>query len=505
MAEVVDKKKERKIPRFSMAGICKSFGATRALDEVSFEVCAGEVHALVGENGAGKSTLMKILSGAIEADKGEMFIDGADFHPQNPLDARRSGIGMIYQELSLALHLTVEENIFLGVEPLKSGLLNRAEIRRRSQEAIAIFEHPEIKPDTLTSALSVGARQLVEIGRALAAGVKILIFDEPTSSLSQHDAEHLFTLIERLKKQDIAIVYISHFLEEINRIADRITILRDGKSISTNKVSDVNEDDIIRMMVGRDVDDIYPRSVREKGDLLLKVEDLHGKSIPDSASIELYRGEILGIFGLVGAGRTEFLRILFGLDAIKSGQIKIKSYSGYALPEKRWKQGAGYVSENRKEEGLALEMNIADNITLTKYDDLGPFGLILKKNQFAAVENMISYFDIRTSGPGQPIKDLSGGNQQKAALARLLYHNVDILLLDEPTRGIDVGSKTKIYQILDQLVAGDNPKGIILISSYLPELLGICDRIAVMSQGKLSQAMDITETDENKIMQLAIG
>ncbi len=502
MAEIIDNKTA---PRFSMSGISKSFGATQALNDVSFEVRAGEVHALVGENGAGKSTLMKILSGAIKADKGTMRIDGKSYLPQNPLDARRSGIGMIYQELSLALHLTVEENIFLGVEPLKSGLLNRAEIRRRSEEAIAIFQHPEIKPDTLTSQLSVGARQLVEIGRALAAGVKILIFDEPTSSLSQHDAEHLFTLIERLKKQDIAIVYISHFLEEIYRIADRITVLRDGKSVATNKINEVNEDDIIRMMVGREVDDIYPRSARKKGELLLKVENIRGESMPENASLELYRGEILGVFGLVGAGRTEFLRILFGLDSIKSGKIKIKSYSGFALPEKRWKQGAGYVSENRKEEGLALDMNIADNITLTKYDNLGPLGLIFKKNQFAAVENMIKYFDIRTSGPGQPIKDLSGGNQQKAALARLLYHDVDILLLDEPTRGIDVRSKTKIYQILDQLVAGDSPKGIILISSYLPELLGICDRIAVMSQGKLSEAMDIKETNEHKIMQLAIG
>ena len=505
MAEIANNRVNKKIPRFSMAGICKSFGATKALEGVGFEVCAGEVHALVGENGAGKSTLMKILSGAIKADKGEMFVDGAPYLPQNPLDARRSGIGMIYQELSLALHLTVEENIFLGVEPLKSGLLDRSEIRRRSQEAIAIFEHPEIKPHTLTSNLSVGARQLVEIGRALAAGVKILIFDEPTSSLSQRDSERLFTLIERLKKQNIAIVYISHFLEEINRIADRITILRDGKSIVTDSVSNISEDEIISMMVGREVADIYPRSARKKGELLLKAENIQGETAPLSASIELYRGEVLWIFGLVGAGRTEFLRILFGLDAIKSGQIKIQGFSGYALPHDRWRQGVGYVSENRKEEGLALEMNIADNITLTKYENLGPFGLILKKNQFAAVENMIDYFDIRTSGPGQPIKDLSGGNQQKAALARLLYHDVDILLLDEPTRGIDVGSKTKIYQILNQLVSGENPKGVILISSYLPELLGICDRIAVMSQGKLSESMDIEETNEHKIMQLAIG
>ncbi len=505
MAEVSSGNSKSVTPRFSMSGICKTFGATTALDNVGFEVFPGEVHALVGENGAGKSTLMKILSGAIKADKGEMFIDGLSFKPSNPLDARRYGIGMIYQELSLVLHLTVEENIFLGVEPLKFGLLNRDEIHKRSKKAINIFNHPEIMPNTRVADLSIGARQLVEIGRALAAGVKILIFDEPTSSLSQHDAERLFELIGRLKKQNIAIVYISHFLEEINRISDRITILRDGKSVSTNKVSDVNEDDIIKMMIGRDVEDIYVRSTRKRGELLLKTENIKGELNPESASIELYRGEILGIFGLVGAGRTEFLRILFGLDEIKSGTIRIKSYSGYGLPVARWKQGIGYVSENRKEEGLALDMNIADNITLSKYENFGHFGMILKKNQYSAVEDMIKYFDIRCSGPGQSIKDLSGGNQQKAALSRLLYHDVDILLLDEPTRGIDVGSKTKIYHILDNLVSGNNPKGIILISSYLPELLGICDRIAVMSQGKLSDSMEVSNTDEHKIMQLAIG
>lgn len=492
-------------PRLEMRGIHKSFGATIALDKVDFSVLPGEVHALVGENGAGKSTLMKILSGVYRPDQGEMLLDGKPFQPQNPLQARHQSIGMIYQELSLVPHLTVEENILLGIEPSTMGLIHWKEVRERAQEAIQNFEHPEIKPDVLVSRLSLSAQQLVEIGRSLALGSQILVFDEPTSSLSQSDTERLFDLIKRLRNKGISIIYISHFLEEVDHIADRITVLRDGAVVGTNNAGEISEKDIIHMMVGREVHELYPRSDRHQGKVVLEIKDLVGVKQPQNASISLYEGEILGIFGLVGAGRTEFLRAVFGLSPVRNGSIKIGMYSGFSTPEKRWKQGIGLLSENRKDEGLAVGMSIADNMTLSKLKNLGPLGLILQKRQSRATQQWIDALDIRCRIPQQAVKDLSGGNQQKTALARLLYHDVDVLLLDEPTRGIDVAAKAKIYKVIDELASEHNKKAILMISSYLPELLGVCDRVAVMCRGKLGSARLVSEVDENQLMLAATG
>jgi ribose transport system ATP-binding protein len=368
-------------PRLEMRNIRKSFGATIALDKVDFSVWPGEVHALVGENGAGKSTLMKILSGVHRPDHGEMLLDGKLFRPQNPLQARHQGIGMIYQELSLVPHLNVEENILLGIEPATLGLIHWKEVRERAREAIRNFEHPEIKPDALVSKLSLSAQQLVEIGRSLALGSRVLVFDEPTSSLSQSDTKRLFDLIGRLKKQGISIVYISHFLEEVHQIADKITVLRDGLVVGTSDAHQISQEEIVHMMVGREVHELYPRTKRQRKKAILEIKDLAGMQLPGSASLTLYQGEILGVFGLVGAGRTEFLRSIFGLDPVRRGEIKIGIYSGFSKPFSRWRQGVGLLSENRKDEGLAVGMSLADNLTLSKLKNLGPMGLILKKRR----------------------------------------------------------------------------------------------------------------------------
>ncbi len=498
------------IPRLEMCGINKSFGATTAIKKVDFSLLNGEIHALVGENGAGKSTLMKILSGAHKPDEGDMLIDGVPYCPRGPLEARKKGVSMIYQELSLAPHMTVEENILLGMEPKKCGFVRRRKVRQLALSALEQFAYQEIKPDSLVMDLSVGSQQLVEIGRALAVGCQVLVLDEPTSSLSQKDIENLFQVIRGLKKSGISIIYISHFLEEVEKIADRLTVLRDGSLINTLNIGEVSTNEIVTMMVGRKVKDLYPRSPRKKSECVLEISHLSGQSKPEDASLTLHRGEILGICGLVGAGRTELLRIIFGLDKLKSGKIKIGVFTGPASPARRWMQDVGMLSENRNEEGLILNMTIADNITLSNLKSFGPFGLVLPGKQHKATDKWIAEMDIRCQNAEQTVGNLSGGNQQKVALARLLQHDVDILLLDEPTRGIDVAAKANIYEVIDNLVSISEksirkPRAILIISSYMPELMGVCDKIAVMSRGRLSEVKKINDVDEHKLIMAATG
>jgi ribose transport system ATP-binding protein len=495
------------VPRLEMRGVCKRFGATVALDDVSLTVASGEVHGLVGENGAGKSTLMKVLSGAYKADAGTIHLDGRPFLPRNPLHARREGVGMIYQELSLAPHLTVEENILLGMEPSVLGFMKWGEVRRQAAEAIRFFHHPEILPQVQVRRLSVGAQQLVEIGRALAVGCRVLVLDEPTSSLGQHDVERLFELIRQLRGQGKSIVYISHFIEEVQRVCDRLTVLRDGQTVGTRDVAATTVDEVIAMMVGREVADLYPRSDRRAGETVLQVEGLAGADKPSFASLELRRGEVLGIAGLVGAGRTELLRVLFGLDPVRAGSIRIGVHTGPASPLRRWRQGVGLLSENRKEEGLAVALSVADNVTLSNMHEFGPLGTVSPRRQRQAARRWIDRLDIRCRDAAQPVHDLSGGNQQKVAVARLLQHDVDVLLLDEPTRGIDVGAKATVYRLIDELACGKygRPKAILMVSSYLPELMGVCDRVAVMSRGRLGEARRTTDIDERQLMLEATG
>lgn len=488
-----------KHPRFAMRGIRKTFGATIALDNVDFAVSAGEIHALIGENGAGKSTLMKVLSGALQPDAGEMTIDGSPFAPANPLQARQQGVAMIYQELSLAPHLTVAENVLLGMEITRRGLLQKSDMHALVQNALTELDHADIDPHARVSSLTIAERQIVEIARALSIQCRVLVLDEPTSSLTRADANRLFRAIQRLKDRNLAIVYISHFLEEIKEIADQFTVLRDGKSAGSGLVAHTPIPDIVHLMVGRQIDDFFPRSNRTPGEPLLDLTDLAGDPLPHSASLVLHRGEVLGIGGLIGAGRTELLRALFGLDPIRKGNITFAHNTARATPAQRLAQGMGLLSEDRKDEGLAQSMSLADNLTLSRL----PRGIIFPEKLYAIAHQWISRLNIRTSGPAQSIADLSGGNQQKVALARLLHHDVDCLLLDEPTRGIDIASKADIYHLIDQLAT--QGKAILLVSSYLPELLGICDRITVMYRGRLGPARPVDECSEHSLMLEATG
>jgi len=477
-------------------GISKRFGATVALDGVSLSVEKGEVHALVGENGSGKSTLMKILAGALDADAGTIKLDGQPFNPKNPLHARELGIAMIYQELSLCPDLSVAENILLGLEQSKGGLIDRKTSEKRAREAVAQLGYPDLDVTLPVRKLPIAVRQVVEIARAVALGSKVVILDEPTSSLTQADVEKLFVVIEKLKADGHAVIYISHFLEEIKRMCDRLTVLRDGVYIDSTEVSSVSTDDIVTMMVGRNIESLYPHSNREAKEALLELTSL--ETVKGRASLTLHRGEVVGVAGLNGSGRSELLRSIFGLDPVKGGQIKVGVVVGPNSPARRWDQGIGMLSEDRKEEGLALSMSIADNILLTKLPKV-----ISGQKHLAEAQIWVEKMGVKSQGPQQAVGELSGGNQQKVAIGRLLHHGVDVLLLDEPTRGIDVGSKEQIYRLIDELAMAG--KAILMVSSYLPELQGMCDRIAVMHKGDLGAAHPTRDLTAEEIMKEAAG
>jgi ribose transport system ATP-binding protein len=480
-------------PRLRLSGIRKRFGATLALDGVSLEIAPGEIHALVGENGAGKSTLMKILSGVLPADSGTMELEDQPFLPTDPLAARQAGVVMVNQELAIAPHLSVVENIVLGAEPTTGLFLRHAESRRIAATALTQLGRPDIPLDAPAGGLSVAEQQLVEIARGLALGCKVLVLDEPTSSLAQADVQHLFRLVRRLREQGQSIIYISHFLEEVKELSDRYTVFRDGRSVGTGRTADITSDEIVRLMVGRRVDELYVHSARKPGDVLLDVSKLAGRTKPVSASLQLRRGEVLGLAGVIGAGRSELLRALFALDEVKSGSVRLGTYAGPASPLLRWKQGAGFLSEDRKVEGLALNLSLEQNLTLPKLDRfIRPAALATETGEW------ISRLDVRCTGPAQAAGLLSGGNQQKIALGRLLRNGADLLLLDEPTRGVDIGAKQNIYRLIDELAGAG--KAVLMVSSYLPELMGVCDRIAVMCRGELGPARDVREWTEHEIM-----
>ena len=494
-----------------LSGVTKSFGATKALKGVDLTLESGEVLALIGENGAGKSTLMKVLSGAHAADSGEMSLEGAPYRPTGPLHARSLGVCMIYQELALAPDLSVMENILLGIEPRFGPFMNWRETWSVARRALDEVGLTDLDPAVPVGDISIAEQQLVEIARAVAVGCKVLVLDEPTSSLTRKDVEALFNLVRRLKAKGVAIVYISHALEEVEALCDRFTVMRDGETVGHGRVGEVPVAKIISMMVGRDVEDLYPRSVRSATQPVLEIRSLAGKKFPASASLILCRGEVVGIAGLIGSGRTETLRALFGLDPVAGGEVWIHGQlTPPAGPSTRWAQGVGLVSEDRKTEGLAQNLSIAQNLTLSRLNGLGPWGLVRPSRQNAAAEPWVKSFPIKCRDSEQPVEDLSGGNQQKVAIARLLHHDCDVLLLDEPTRGIDVGSKAHIYSWIDKLALGDAtagqaPKAVLVVSSYLPELLGICDRIAVMTRGVLGEAKPVAEWTEHSLMLAATG
>lgn len=491
-------------PRLKMSGVQKAFGATRALKNVSFEVAPGEVHALIGENGAGKSTLMKVLSGACRPDAGQIELDGRPFVPANPLHARHCGIAMIYQELTLAPHLTVEENILLGEEPATLGWLNHSRRRQLARKALAELHHENIPLNAPVNSRTIAEQQIIEIARAFVHEPKVLIMDEPTSSLTQMDTENLFAVIDRLRQRGVSIVYISHFLEECQRVCDRYTVLRDGESVGTNQMRDAQLTEIIRLMVGREISEIYPSNPHTIGGPVLELRALAGEKKPRSVNLTLREGEILGIAGLIGAGRTETLRACFGLDRVRDGSIFVLSKEKtHRSPAQRLASGMGLLSENRKEEGLMLNRSLADNLTITRYKPLSKLGFIKRRQQHKTARDWMQRLDVRAQSPAQTVSELSGGNQQKVAIGRLLHHDAKVLLLDEPTRGIDVGSKAQIYKLMGDLAA--RGKGIIFVSSYLPELLGVCDSIGVMCRGVLSAVRPAREWTEHSIITAAIG
>jgi ribose transport system ATP-binding protein len=488
-----------------LTGIQKSFGATRALRSVSLEIAPGEVHALIGENGAGKSTLMKVLSGAHRADAGSMELGGVPYAPEGPHDARLKGVAMIYQELNLALHLSVQENILLGAESARGGWIDASASRLRARAVLEQLGHGGIDLDRPAGDFTIAEQQVIEIARALLIRPKVLIMDEPTSSLTQADTEKLFAVIGRLRAQGVSIIYISHFLEECRRICDRYTVLKDGETVGSGRMADATLDRLVTLMTGREVKDLYPRSEHTHGGVVLEVRSVAGRDTRlKDATLQLRAGEIFGLAGLIGAGRTELLRALFGLDALAGGDVVIVDAAPRrATPRQRWDEGFGFLSENRKEEGLMLNLSIGENMTLTKLGSYGRWGWIDAARQRAAAAKWIDVLRVKCRDDRQAIGELSGGNQQKVAFARLLEHPARVFLLDEPTRGIDVGSKAQIYAVIGQLAA--KGQAVIVVSSYLPELLGLCDTIGVMCRGELAAIRPRSEWTEAEIMRVATG
>ncbi len=486
-------------------GVRKRFGPTVALDGVSFELVAGEVHALIGENGAGKSTLMNVLVGAMKPDEGTIALDGAPYAPASPFDASVRGVSLIHQELSLCPHLTVAENILLGREPSRWGVVRRTEAHELAFDVLRSFSHPELRPGRLVGELPIAAQQVVEICRAVASRARILLMDEPTSSLQRDDVEHLFALIRRLRGEGLGIIYISHFLEEVRSIADRFTVLRDGRSVASGPIATVTNEQLVAHMVGRSVDQLFPeRQAQAGGEVVLDVVDLVAPPVVRSASFTLRRGEILGVAGLMGSGRTEMVRALFGLAPVSSGRVRIAASESllHASPAARIRQSVGYLSEDRKGEGLALPMSVADNLMMTRFRTCAPRGWLNLSAQRAQALRWIADLGVRAHAPDQPVRTLSGGNQQKVALGRLLHQDADVLLLDEPTRGVDIGSKAQIYDVI--ATAAARGKAILLVSSYLPELFGLCDHLAVMSRGRLSTVRPIAEWTPEQVLHVAV-
>ncbi|ELD1720487.1 sugar ABC transporter ATP-binding protein [Escherichia coli] len=488
-----------------MKHIIKRFPGVLALNDVQFSLRRGEVHALLGENGAGKSTLMKILSGVYQPDEGEIIFEDKPVSFSDPLSAQNVGITIIHQEFNLFPELTVEENIFIGREFCKKNRW-RLDEKQQRQATIEILQklNLAIKPDTLVADLTVAQQQMVEIAKAISVNARILIMDEPTAALTETEIESLFRVTRLLKEQGTGIVYISHRLEELALIADRATVMRDGQYISTVDYECVKISDLIAMMVGRDLGNIYPRrEALQQRIPVLEVNGLTRKGVLNDINFTLYRGEILGFAGLMGAGRTELARAIFGADSIDSGTLKLNGKETVIKDiSDTIQQGISYLTEDRKKEGLALNLSVERNIMLGNYPEYSDrFGNVDSRRCQQTSEEQVKALRIKTPNLEQAALNLSGGNQQKIIIARWVCKDTDILIFDEPTRGIDVGAKLEIYELMNRLVA--KGKSIIMISSELPEVLGMCDRILVMRSGRITGELSAKEATQEKIMQYA--
>ncbi len=490
-----------------MKNIDKRFTGVHALRNVNFNLHTGEILGLVGENGAGKSTLMKILTGIYTKDRGEIYYRGELFDPHNPRYTIDRGISIIHQELSLMEDLTVAENVLIGREPLQKNkiFLNN---RRQITQTQELFDRLNIHldPQQPLSELTVGKQQMVEIARAVSTDIRLLILDEPSAALSKREADDLFKIMKDMKDQGVSMIYISHRLEEIHQITDRVTVLRDGELIDTRPVSDVSRQDIIGMMVGRTIYESHQEDdqsqVIEKGPVVLSVKNVNAGRRVQNISFDLHEGEILGFAGLIGAGRTETARAIFGADPLQSGEIAVDGKPvTINSPTEAVSLGIGYLSEDRKRYGLAVGLNLCDNIMLASYSLVGKGPMISNSEIVEVSRKYIDKLRIKTPDIKQLVRNLSGGNQQKVVLAKWLLRNSKILIFDEPTRGIDVGAKSEIYHLMNELT--DMGKSIIMISSELPEILRMSDRIAVMSNGKITGILGIEDADQESIMDLA--
>ncbi|WP_053955483.1 ribose ABC transporter ATP-binding protein RbsA [Inediibacterium massiliense] len=491
-------------PIFEMKGIIKEFPGVKALDGVDLKIHQGRVMALLGENGAGKSTLMKILSGVYTKDQGQLIYNGEEIHLKGPKDAQDLGISIIHQELNLIPHLTIGENIFLGREPVNS--FKKIDWKKLYQDSEKLLKKLKVDKDPRqkVSQLSVGQQQMVEIAKAISLNTKIIIMDEPTDALTKKETESLFEVIDELKKDEKGIVYISHRLEEIFRMCDDVTVLRDGKFIGEDEVKNLEENQLIEMMVGRKLTEQFPRIPAQKGEMSLEVKNLSNEYIK-GIDFTLRKGEILGISGLMGSGRTELAKTLYGAIQKSSGEIYIEGKKvEIKSPQQALQKGIAYVSEDRKGDGLILGLSVKENMTICSLKKFEEFLLkISPKKEKEAVKKYIDHMNIKTPSENQRIKNLSGGNQQKVSIAKGLMTKPKILILDEPTRGVDVGAKKEIYDLINEFKK--EGMSIIMISSEMPEVLGMSDRILVMYQGTISGEFSIEDASQEKIMKCAVG
>ncbi|NLM73438.1 MAG: ATP-binding cassette domain-containing protein [Clostridiaceae bacterium] len=488
----------------SMKNICKDFSGVQVLKNVDFNIYDGKIMALLGENGAGKSTLMKILTGVYTKTSGEIYLNGKEVNFRSTKDSQDSGIAIIHQELNLIRHLSIGENIFLGREPVtRTGRIKWKQLYEESKvwlEKLGLDEDPR----ELVGNISVGKQQLVEIAKALSLNAKVIIMDEPTGALTVSETERLFSVIRELKAQGHSIVYISHRLKEIFEICDDVTVLRDGELIGEKSIDELDEDKIIEMMVGRKLNEQYPRIVSQPGDVLLEVKDLTNRYV-QNVSFKLRQGEILGVAGLMGAGRTELARTIYGIYKKDSGEIVLENRSlRIHHPTDALKNGIAYVSEDRKANGIHLGLSVRENITMASLGSYcGKIGNISKSEEEKSANHYIKSMHIKVSGTRQLLKHLSGGNQQKVSLAKNLDAKPKVLILDEPTRGVDVGAKKEIYELINQFK--QQGMSIIMISSEIPEILGMSDRIMVMHEGRVTGIIDRETATQEKIMSLAVG
>ena len=487
-------------PLLEMRGITKRFPGVTALDGVDFELEKGEVHVILGENGAGKSTLIKMLSGAYHPDEGEILLDGQRVDISSAAVAQSKGISTIYQEFNLVPQLTVAENIFLGRQPRRFGIVDRRKMRDEAHELLERIK-VRVDPDAPVSTLGVAQRQMVEIAKALSLDARILIMDEPTASLSGQEVDRLFEIVRGLKEEEVGVIFISHHLEEVTEIGDRVTVLRDGKMVGQVPAT-TDHQELVRMMVGRSIEDQFPRRRPEVGEVLLEVTELLREGVLEDISFQVRAGEVVGIAGIVGAGRTELARAIFGADPLDSGEVWVEGRRMERFdPREAKHRGIGFITEDRQGQGIVPPLSVAENLALASLGRYTSAGFVNRKEQRSRAQKMIEELQIRTPSPEQEIRYLSGGNQQKVVIGKWLLADSKVLIMDEPTRGIDVGAKVEIYELMNELT--EEGAGILMISSDLPEVLGMSDRILVMAGGRITGELSREEASQEKVMTLA--